>query len=203
MSKNKISVTSRENLGRGANRRLRAAGSIPAVIYGKSGNFPVSIDSKAFGELWSSLHGHTPLILVEHEGKETRALIQEVERDPIKDYFIHVDLHEVAKGEEITVNVALNIVGEADGVKNGGGTLEVHNHEIEVRCLPRHIPDHVDVDVSSLKVSDQYKVSDLPKLEGVTYGVDDDEVIAAVVFAKATIAAAEEAEAEAEAASES
>jgi large subunit ribosomal protein L25 len=180
MSELNISVDPRKEVGRGSNRRLRSTGKIPGVVYSKGKSRSVSFDNKEFEKLRKSLIGRTPLVTLIEGKKEVQALIQEIQRHPIKDYFIHVDFHEVTRGEEMTAHAALHVLGIADGVKNDGGNLEIHLHKIEVKARPRNIPDFIEVDVSDLKVGDMMHVADLPKLEGVTYHLHENTVIVSV-----------------------
>lgn len=183
MAQLNISVNAREEAGRGSNRRLRSTGKIPGVIYSKGESRSVSIDNKEFAKLWHDLVGHTPLVTINEGKEEVMALIQEVQRHPIKDYFIHVDFHEVTRGEEISAQASLHFIGEASGVKNEGGTLETQLHEVEVRSRPRNIPDFIEVNVTELNVGDALHVSDLLAIEGVTFVTHPDTLIASVAGA--------------------
>ncbi|MDA0347082.1 MAG: 50S ribosomal protein L25 [Verrucomicrobia bacterium] len=184
MSDLNISVDPRKEVGRGSNRRLRSSGKIPGVIYSKGESRAVSFDSKEFEKLRKSLIGRTPLVTLTEGKKEVLALIQEIQAHPIKDFFFNVDFLEVTRGEEMTAHAALHVVGEPDGVKNEGGNLEVHLHEIEVTAIPSNIPDFIEVDVSALKAGDALHVADLPKIEGVTYHLHEDTVIVSVSGAR-------------------
>jgi large subunit ribosomal protein L25 len=183
MSQLNISVNARKEVGRGSNRRLRSSGRIPAVIYSKGESRAVSLDNKEFAKLWHDLVGRTPLVTLSEGKDELMALVQEVQRHPIKDYFIHVDFFEVTRGEEITAQASLRFIGEAPGVKNDGGSLDTQLHEIEVRSRPSNIPDFIEVDVSELNVGDSIHVSDLPKIEGVSYTTHEDTLVVSVVAA--------------------
>ena len=175
-----ISVSARDAFGRGANRRLRSSGSTPGVIYARGESRPVSMDTKSFAIVWRQLANMTPLVTIS-EGKETvKALIQEVQRDPLKDTFIHVDFLEVSEDKAVTTRVAVHATGEAPGVKNEGGTLEFHLHDVEARCLPKNLPDYIDVDVTELTLGKSVRVEDLPKLEGVEYTMHPTTVVISV-----------------------
>ena len=205
MSELSISVDAREDVGRGANRRLRSTGRLPGVIYSKGESRAVSLDSKEFAKLQKDLLGITPVVTLKEGKEEVMALVQEVQRHPIKDYYIHVDFHEVTRGEEISAQASLHYIGEPTGVKNEGGTLETQLHEVEVRSRPRDIPGFIEVDVSDLKVGDSLHVSDLPSIEGVTYVTHEETLIASVAGAmreEEPEAVAEEGEAAAEGESE-
>ncbi len=181
MPKSTIAVSSREAFGRGANRRLRSSGSTPAVIYARGESRPVSLDTKSFAKLWHQLADLTPLVTIEEGEKKVKALIQEVQRDPLKDTFIHVDFFEVSEDQAVTTRVALHAEGEASGVKNEGGTLEIHLHDVEVRCLPKYLPDYIDVDVTDLNVGKSIRVGDLPEVEGLEYTMHPGTVVISVV----------------------
>jgi large subunit ribosomal protein L25 len=180
MAQLNISVNPRDEVGRGSNHRLRTSGKIPGVIYSKGESRAISIDNKEFAKLWSDLIGHTPLVTITEGKDEVMALIQEVQRHPIKDYFIHVDFHEVTRGEEITAQASIHVIGESPGVKNDGGSLETHLHEIEIRSRPGDIPDFIEVNVSNLGVGDAIHVRDLPVLKGVTYMAHEDTQIVSI-----------------------
>ncbi|MBH54455.1 MAG: 50S ribosomal protein L25 [Opitutaceae bacterium] len=184
MSQLNISINAREEVGRGASRRLRGSGKLPGVIYSKGESRAIFLDNKDFENLWHDLIGRTPLVTLNEGKNESQALISEVQRHPLNDSFIHVDFHEVTAGEEITAQAALQVTGEPVGVRNEGGTLEVHLHEVEVRSRPRNIPDFIEIDVSELNLGDALHVSDLPKLEGVTYQLHEDTLIASVSIVK-------------------
>lgn len=184
MSQLTISIDAREEVGRGASRRLRGSGRLPGVIYSKGESRAISLDNKDFSSLWHDLIGRTPLVTLNQGKSEFQALISEVQRHPLNDSFIHVDFHEVTAGEEITAQAALKVTGDPAGVKNEDGTLEVHLHEVEVRSKPRNIPDFIEIDVSELNVGDAFHVSDLPKLEGVTYQLHEDTLVASVSITK-------------------
>lgn len=180
MPKPSIAVSSREAFGRGANRRLRSSGSTPGVIYARGESRPVSLDTKSFATLWRQLADLTPLVNI-REGEQTvMALIQEVQRDPLKDTFIHVDFLEVSEDHAVTTRVALHAAGEASGVKNEGGTLEFHLHDVEVRCLPKYLPDYIDVDVTDLQIGNSIRVGDLPAVEGIEYTMHPGTVVISV-----------------------
>lgn len=183
MAQIKISVNTREDVGRASNRRLRGQGMIPGVIYSKGESRIVSVDNKEFEKLWHDMIGRTPLVTLNEGKEEIQALIQDVQRHPFKDHFVHVDFFEVTQGEEITAQAAVHITGEPEGVKTDGGTLDVNLHEIEVRSRPSNIPDFIQIEVSHLNIGDTIHVRDLPQLEGVTYLMSEDTIIVSVVGA--------------------
>ncbi|MBA2292912.1 MAG: 50S ribosomal protein L25 [Gemmatimonadales bacterium] len=165
-----LAAESRTMTGKGAARSLRREGKVPAVIYGH-GRDPIalSLDARSLGRLLDRIGGETALIDVAVDGAApVKALVREVQRNPVRRVdVIHLDLYAVVAGEPITVEVAVHVVGTADGVRNHGGVLEHILHRLSVRVLPGDIPEHIDVDVSHLAVGDSVHVSELsvPKCE--------------------------------------
>ncbi len=175
-----ISISARKEFGRGANRRLRNSGSTPGVIYAKGESRPVTLDTKSFAKLWHDLAGLTPLVTIGEGKDKVTALIQEVQRDPLKDTFIHVDFFEVSEDKAVTTRVAIHAVGEASGVKYEGGTLEIHLRDVEVRGMPKDLPDYIDIDVTELNIGNSIHVGELPEVEGVEYTMHPETVVISV-----------------------
>lgn len=192
MKRLKLKVTSRQEFGRGPARRLRAAGLIPAVVYGKSGNRSLSIDSREFRELNKRLQGSAALIEIVEDGKDSvLTVIQEAERHALRDEYTHIDFHEVVAGESMTAFVQVHLIGEAKGVKEQGGLLDFQTHELEVRCLPKDLPDFIEVAIADLEIGHVVHVRDLKLAEGVSIVGDEDRVIIACTAPRVTAADAE------------
>ena len=150
-----LSVSSRAQTGRSASRRLRKVKRIPAIIYGMHTNpEKLSIDVPEFVRLLKVVAGRAKIIELTREDKKDVALafLQEVQRDPITDADLHVDLQEVKADEKFEIRVPVVIAGEAYGVKTEGGVLEIATHQLRIRCLPKDLPDYISVDVTDLKV---------------------------------------------------
>lgn len=171
MQQFKLNVTNRENTGRGAARRLRAEGRIPACVYSKGNSRSISLSAVEFSELTRSLSGAVLIELVDEKGLTALTHIQEVQRNVIKNSVDHVDFHEVASGEAFLAQIPVHLVGEGDavGVRMEGGMLDHKTHNLEVRCIPAKLPDHINVDVRNLSVGEAIHVSDLTALEGVEF----------------------------------
>lgn len=178
-----LSAKPRQETGKGAARKLRAAGEVPGTIYGH-GRQPqsLSINSREFERLSERVRITSTVIELALDGKTARTLVRELQRDPIKRTVIHVDFQELVAGEKVTVSVPLRFVGTPEGVKTGGGILEETMHQIEVTCDPSNIPDHIDVDVAALTIGHSLHVGDIKLPEGVEV-VDDPEQTIAVVSA--------------------
>lgn len=179
-----IKVQSRETVGTGSATKLRAQGRIPVNLYGPSGNRSLSVDKVDFRLLSKKIAGQTTLFEIETEtGERVRSLIQEVQRNAISREVTHIDLREVAKGVEITAHVVVRVKGESFGVKSEGGLIEIVVDQVAVRCLPRHLPHEILIDVTDLRVGQSVHQKELPKYEGVSYVGDGDLVIVACVGA--------------------
>jgi large subunit ribosomal protein L25 len=156
---------------RGAVKKLRASGRVPATIYGRQAapqNLEVSFD-----DISDLLHHSVSENLlvdlsVENDARAKRlALLQEVQHHPLNGKVIHVDLHEVAEDEKVTVSVPVETTGEAVGVKIGGGTLEHVLFKLKVRCLAKNLPEQILVDVSAMEVGKSLHIGDIVPPAGV------------------------------------
>jgi len=156
---------------RGGVKKLRDAGRVPAVIYGreiKPQNLEIS--AKEIGDLILRSVSENLLVdlSVENDARSKRlALVQEIQHHPIDGRLLHVDLHEVAENEKVTIMVPVETIGEAIGVKTGGGVLEHVLFKIKVRCLPKDLPEQIVVDVSDLELNKTIHLSDLKMPAGV------------------------------------
>ena len=172
MNQFKLNIINRENKGRGVARRLRAEGNIPACVYSKGNSRSVSLSLVEFRELKRSIGGGAALIeLVDEKGETALTNIQEIQRNAVKNCITHIDFHEVARGESFVAQVPVQLIGEADaiGVKNEGGVIDHKTHQVEIRCRPSKLPDHIEVDVKDLAVGGALHIRDLPVVDGVEY----------------------------------
>jgi large subunit ribosomal protein L25 len=168
-----IKARSRAETGRGAVKRLRASGVVPAVVYGaRTKSLNIAVD---LAELDKALHhatGENVLVdlQVEEDGKTQNrlALIQEVQHHPVEDVILHVDFHEVSATEKLHTAVPVRPVGEPAGVKTGGGVLEYVMRELRVECLPKDLPEVIEVNVEKLEIGQGMHVSDITPPAGVT-----------------------------------
>jgi large subunit ribosomal protein L25 len=194
MKQIKLNVQAREGKGRGAARRLRASGKVPAVVYGKY-NAPVAIviEKPEVTRLLKETAGAASLVELTQDGKATLSIVQEVQRNPMTEQIIHIDFHEVSAKEEMHTHVKIHLIGEAFGVKNQNGLLDFVSHQVDIRCLPKDLPEFIEVDISNLKVGESLHVKELPQLSGVTYDADPDHVIASCTEQKVDTAATTEA----------
>jgi len=199
-----VPATIRETRGKNEARRLRAGGSVPAVVYG-SGLEPLAIsaDPRHFVKILHSSTGHNTIFDVAIEGGEkTPVMIVDYQMDPIKDRLLHVDLKRIDLSKRLRVSVPVQTQGEAKGVKQQGGLLEAVTREIEVECLPDEIPEHFTVDVTELMIGQALRASDITLAGSMKLLSSPDSVIAHVVALRHEAEPAAEAAAEPAAAAE-
>jgi large subunit ribosomal protein L25 len=179
MKKYQLTVTSREGTGRSASRRLRKAEKIPAILYGKHTKpETLAVAAPEFVKLLKEISGRAALIELKRDaGATALSFLQEIQRDPITDRYLHVDLQEVKENEKMVINVTLHVVGEAYGVKTEGGILETASHRLRVRCLPKDLPAFIEVNVTELKVGETIHVSELKPIAGVEYLDDPNQAV--------------------------
>jgi len=190
-----LQVAARTEVGRQACKKLRADGTIPAVYYGKDVNKTYSVEEREFRKLMRNSAGTAALFRLQSaDGEDELALIKELQRHPLTDSILHVDFIQVTRGQELQTKIPVVIVGEAIGVKTSGGILEASMNEVEVRCRPSLLPSSVELDVSDLDLGDNLQVSDLPKIEGVSYPGEPTQVLVACVGSASGRAAAEDEE---------
>lgn len=198
-----LGVEARPRTGKGAARSLRRQDKIPGVIYGpKADPLPVSVADNALEKLLREMGEESKLLKVTVDDGQTRqmrqVLIREVQVHPVRRRFLHVDFYEVPLDHPIVVEVPVEVLGEAVGVRDGG-VLNVISRTLAVRCLPGDIPEKVQIDVSSLEIGSTVHVADL--IQQVPFElVDDAHLTVVTVNAPEAIAepvAAEESEEEA------
>jgi large subunit ribosomal protein L25 len=173
-----LKASVRSGNGRSGSRKTRAAGMIPAIIYGAHTK-PLSIQVSRTDVLRMFKHATSENMLVDlaldEKGKTNNrlAFIQEIQRHPIQDEILHMDFHEVRADEKLHARVQIVAIGEAEGVKTGGGTLEQVLHELEVECLPKDLPERVTIDVSALQIGGNIHAKELklpPNVTALTHG---------------------------------
>ena len=177
MLQERIEVQPREGLGKGAVRALRRQGLIPGVVYGHNfGPIPVQVELEELKRLLHHESIESMLIRMKLNGREETVMIKEIQRHPVTYDILHVDFHRVSLTEEVTTRVPIELVGESIGVKEGG-ILEFLLRELEIKCLPTEIPEHITIDVSRMRIGDSLRVGDLELKEGITVLDDPDTVI--------------------------
>ncbi len=168
MSTASLSASVRAETGKGAARKIRQAGNIPAVIYGH-GREPQSLtlNTRDTDKLLKTIAISSTVIELGIDGQTARTLIREVQRHPFKRTITHIDFQELVAGETVSVQIPIVYVGVPEGVRLGGGLLDQILHQLHVEVDPSSIPNHIDVDVSALKVGKSLHVSDLVLAAGI------------------------------------
>jgi large subunit ribosomal protein L25 len=180
VSEVKISAEPRTEFGKGGARRTRRAGKVPAVLYGH-GEAPTHIALPAREFAAAIRHGGANQIfsISLADGTETLALPKAIQRDPLKDSFEHVDLIIVRRGERVTVDVRVTLIGEAER-----GTLVIHEHDtLSVTADALHLPDHLEASIEGLAAGTRVTAGDVTLPDGVTLAVEADLLLAQVTAA--------------------
>jgi len=179
MKKYQLTVTSREGTGRSASRRLRKAEKIPAILYGKHTKPEnLAVNGPEFVKLRKEIGGKAALIELKRDaGATALSFLQEIQRDPITDKYLHLDLQELKENEKMIINVSIHVTGEAYGVKTEGGILETAAHRLRIRCFPKDLPDFIEVNVTELKVGETIHVSELKPIAGVEFLDDKNQTV--------------------------
>jgi len=181
MAEVKLTAESREGVGKGAARKIRAAGKVPGVLYGPAVE-PMRLAVDAL-QLWHALHtdaGTNVLINLAVDGDTFLTMPREVQRDIVRGTLLHVDFLRIRRDVAIQVDVPVLLVGESVGVKEGG-VVEHHLWELRVECLPTQVPESIEADISALAVGDSLHVSDLKIPQHITLLTPSEETLVSVV----------------------
>ena len=196
MSKVVFSAKSRQKSGSAEARRVRRGGRIPAVLYGRAGKaVSLDIDALEFSRSAKNISEST-IVKVDIDGKQYDAFVKNTQRNIIDGNVLHIDFYEVESGVILRTKVSVQVKGNPVGVREGG-ILETPLHEIELECLPKDLPERIEVDISDLKVNQSIHVRDITLAPGVKLISAGDQVVALVKFARAEAAPAVAATAEA------
>jgi large subunit ribosomal protein L25 len=181
-----VSAQRRSDGGKNKNRRLRALGQIPGVVYGAAKeSVAVAVSPREIAAILRSASGENTLFDLDLEGGRRKVLIKDYQVEPIKGHLLHADFYEVALDKILQVTVHVELQGVPVGVKVQGGVLDFITRELEVECLPGDIPEKIVVDVSELEMGKHLRVSDLQVPAKVTMLTEPDIVVAHVVAPRA------------------
>jgi large subunit ribosomal protein L25 len=176
-----LTAERRQDSGKGVARKLRQGGKIPAVVYGRGRETEsLTISLADFEKILSYTHAGAAVIELTIDDSKVRTLVRDIQRHPTTKTVTHVDFLEIHAGERIKVNVPVELIGSPEGVRNAGGVLEQFLREIEIDVLPRHIPEHVEIDVTELGVNRSLHVRDVI-IENAKILTDPDGTVCAVV----------------------
>lgn len=159
----RLSAEKREEVGKGAARKIRVNGQIPAVLYGpETKPRPLAVNSRELAALLRTHGGSSRLINLNIDGEKRsrKVIIRELQRDPVRGDLEHIDLYQVSMKKKLTMTAPISLTGTPEGVKLGGIMQHVIR-ELDIACLPSDIPDRIEVDVSALEIGDSIHVRDL------------------------------------------
>ncbi|HEX3145702.1 MAG TPA: 50S ribosomal protein L25 [Pyrinomonadaceae bacterium] len=181
-----VKATQREGRGKNDSRRARRAGQVPVTIYGGQGEAVAALAPLSeLAAILRSDSGRNTIFTLDVDGVgPAEVMFIDRQIDPVRSRLVHADFKRLVKGEKIEATVPLRLVGEPIGVREHAGVLEQIVREVEIRCEPREIPEHIDVDVSNLDVHEVLHVSDIPLTAGVEILEDADAVIATIGMVK-------------------
>lgn len=199
--KKEITVRAMSREGRGKNdaRRARRNGQVPVTIYGGKGETVAALaPARELAAILRSDTGRNTIFTLDVEGMgANEVMFVDRQIDPVRGRLVHADFKRLVKGEKIETTVPLRLVGEPVGVREQAGVLEQIIRNLDIRCQPRDIPEHIDVDVTNLGVHDVLHVSDIPVSEGVEILEAPDTVIATIGIVREEVVEAPPVEGEA------
>lgn len=165
-----LQATLRQDVGKGASRRLRHANQVPAIIYGaEQESQPITLPHKAVAKALEEEAIYSHILTLDIDGKSEKVVLKDLQRHPFKPQITHMDFQRISDNEKLTMLVPLHFIGAeiAPGVKMDGGIVTHLITEVEVRCLPKDLPEYFNVDISQLRLNQSLHLSDLPIPEGV------------------------------------
>ncbi len=191
----------REDQGKGASRRLRRQGKVPAIIYG-AGRPPrnLAFDHNKVLQQLENESFYSSVLNIKVQDKSQAAILKDLQRHPARNQIMHMDFQRIVEDEEIRMNVPLHFIGEdvAPGVKRGGKVSHLMT-DVEVVCLPRYLPEFLEVDVTNLELDEMLTISDIKLPEGVevpalAQGPEADRPVVSIHIIKEVVIEEEEVE---------
>ena len=185
-----LSAEPREAIRKGANRKLRATGRVPAVLYGKGAETVLmSVDAREAERLFQQISVENTIIEIKLKGDKSKiqALVREVQVAALRPDLLHIDFYKIQAGVKLEVEIPINLLGIPNGVRNDGGVLEQIFHQVPVRCLPENIPEAIELDVTAMGINDTLHISDLPIPDGVEILMDPARTLCVVSIPKIVV----------------
>ncbi|MGI6486343.1 MAG: 50S ribosomal protein L25/general stress protein Ctc [Thermoanaerobacterales bacterium] len=183
MAQTILKAENRPISGKSALKNVRRTGKLPAVVYGKQyENKQIAVDASEVNKLLK-VYGGSSIINLVVDGEEIPVIMKEIQRDTLNDVIQHIDFMKVSMTDEITLNVPIYLIGDAQGIKVGG-ILQNQKRELSIKSLPQDIPETVELDVSNLNIGDSLTVADINLGDKVTILDDPDEVIVSIIAPK-------------------
>jgi large subunit ribosomal protein L25 len=179
-----LSATTFKPVRKGDVKRLRKDGKIPAVLYGhKEKTKQVYVEQKGFKQVLDALKKETVIIGLKVGSKSYPCVIKSLQQNPVTGELLHVDFQHIHKKEKIRATVPIHVVGDAPGVEKGG-IMDMHIHEVVVRCLPDALPSHINVDVSNLELGGTVHLKDL-KTENLDFELSLETTVVSILVPRA------------------
>lgn len=172
MKQLKLVAKKRTTTGRHEASRARKQHLIPGIVYGDSGSLPLFFEDRALRNILQKTVGHATLIELEIEGEEPRlSVLAEFQRHPIKDGLLHIDFHEVSPRKKMSAHIPVRLIGaeECIGTRLENGVLEFPTHQLEIRCLPKNLPEELVIDISDLHTNKTIHIKELKEIPGVEF----------------------------------
>ncbi len=166
-----VGADTRHDQGKGASRRLRRAGKVPAVLYGGHGEpRSITLDHRQLLTLIDNEKFYSSIISVNVDAQQQPAIVRDVQMHPARNAVVHVDLQRVIENEKLKIHLPIHFKGEAvaPGVKTQGGIVSHLMQDVEVSCLPKDLPEFLELDLSSMQLNESKYLADVPLPEGVT-----------------------------------
>ncbi len=178
MKQKTLTAVQRVGTKKGAARRLRKMGKIPAVVYGHNEPMNISVDEHEFIFKFNTISEST-IIRLNLDDKSHDVLIRDFQENAITGRVLHIDFYEIEKGKQLKTNVCVHLRGASIGVREGG-ILETFVHELEIECLPRDLPESVVIDISNLQIGHSIHISEIAIPEGVKVLNPGDQVVCTI-----------------------
>jgi len=179
-----LTASAFEKEKKGDVKRLRREGKIPAVLYGhKEKTKMIYVDQKKFKEILDALKKETVIVNLKIGSKNYPCVIKSLQQNPLNEELLHVDFQHIHKKERVRATVPIHVVGAAPGVEKGG-ILDMHLHEVVVRCLPDALPSHIDVDVTNLELGETIHLKEL-KTSNLDFELSLDTTVVSVLVPRA------------------
>ena len=174
-----LAAKKREISNKGANKNSRKNGVIPCIFYLKGNDpIPFSVDEVTLKPLVFTSEAHIINLIFENE-KPIGTIIKDVQFDPVTDRIVHVDFHGITLGQKLEIQIPVNLIGSSKGIKEGG-ILQQGLHKLDVECLPKDIPEQIDIDITELQIGDSIHIRDL-KFENITLLNHEDSSVVSIV----------------------
>ena len=200
MEQKTLSVVERTEFKKGPAKKLRSEGMIPAVVYGHTDPLHIAVNANEFAKKFKVVTENTVIVL--DLGKETReVLVKAIDEDIVTETVKHIDFYEFERGKTLKTHVPVHLVGNSIGAKEGG-TVEHMLHELEIECLPKDLPEAIEVNIDALGMGESIHIADVAVAEGIKVLHPEDQTVVVVSAPKAAVAETEDEEEETEEAAE-